>query len=257
MRLDCLSFPYFVDEKDEPFPTQPLESFHGMTSYMIFAAGNSIRHGDHFNQLIASNEVELVGAPNVDNLGAPLISEGKILGAIFLQSYTEGIYYTEQDEEILGFVAQHIATALLRRRALDAERQRTAELAILYSVSAEMSKSLDVNTLTRLVGDKMREIFQSNSAQIMLLDRQTNMIHVPYEYDDSEGGYIDYVEPFPLGTGLSSKVITTGQPLLLGTLEEEIANGAYFPPEIIEQGTGTFGQSRLVRLLWRMNRFWA
>jgi signal transduction histidine kinase len=126
---------------------------------------------------------------------------------------------------------------------LEAERQRTAELSILYSVSAEMSKSLDVNTLTRLVGDKMREIFQSNSAQIMLLDRQTNMIHVPYEYDDSEGGYIDYVEPFPLGTGLSSKVITTGQPLLLGTLEEEIANGAYFPPEIIEQGTGTFGQS--------------
>ena len=237
-----LSFPYFVDEKDEPFPAQSLESFHGMTSYMI-RTGNSIRHGDHFKELIASKQIELVGAPNVDNIGAPLISEGKILGAIFLQSYTEGLHYKEQDEEILGFVAQHIATALLRRRALEAERQRTAELAILYSVSAEMSKSLDVNTLTRLVGDKMREIFQSNSAQIMLLDRQTNMIHVPYEYDDSEGGYIDYVEPFPLGTGLSSKVITTGQPLLLGTLEEEIANGAYFPPEIIEQGTGTFGQS--------------
>ncbi len=237
-----ISFPYFVDEMDEPFPTQPLESFHGMTSYMIRTA-NSIRHGDHFNELIASKEIELVGAPNVDNIGTPLISEGKILGAIFLQSYTEGIHYKEKDEEILGFVAQHIATALLRRRALEAERQRTAELAILYSVSAEMSKSLDVNTLTRLVGDKMREIFQSSSAQIMLLDRQTNMIHVPYEYDESEGGYIDYVEPFPLGTGLSSKVITTGQPLLLGTLEEEIANGAYFPPEIIEQGTGTFGQS--------------
>jgi signal transduction histidine kinase len=237
-----LSFPYFVDEKDEPFPTQPLESFHGMTSYMI-RTGNSIRHGDHFKELIASKEVELVGAPNVDNIGAPLISEGKILGAIFLQSYAEGIHYKEQDEEILGFVARHITTALLRRRALEAERQRTAELSILYSVSAEMSKSLDVNTLTRLVGDKMREVFQSNSVQIMLLDRQTNMIHVPYEFDDSEGGYIDYVEPFPLGTGLSSKVITTGQPLLLGTLEEEIANGAYFPPEIIEQGTGTFGQS--------------
>jgi len=80
-----------------------------------------------------------------------------------------------------------------------------SELAILYSVSAEMSKSLDVNTLTRLVGDKMREIFQSNSAQIMLLDKQTNMIHVPYEYDDSEGGYIDYVEPFRLEQGCHPK----------------------------------------------------
>jgi len=39
-----LSFPYFVDEKDEPFSTQPLENFHGMTSYMI-RTGNSIKHG--------------------------------------------------------------------------------------------------------------------------------------------------------------------------------------------------------------------
>ncbi|HEX9092095.1 MAG TPA: GAF domain-containing protein, partial [Anaerolineales bacterium] len=238
-----LSFPYFVDEKDEPFPTQPLEDFQGMTSYVI-RTGTPIKHGwEEFNQLVEKDEVALVGTPNVDNIGAPLISEGKILGAIFVQSYTEGIYYTDQDSEVLAFVAQHLATALARRQALEAERKRTAELATLYSVSTEIAKTLDVKTLTRLVGDNMREIFQSSSAQIMLLDQQTNLIHVLYEYDQNEGGYIDYVEPFPLGKGLSSKVITTGQPLLLGTLEEEIANGAYFPPEIIEQGTGNFGQS--------------
>jgi len=238
-----LSFPYFVDEKDEPFPTQPLEDFQGMTSYVI-RTGTPITHGwEEFNQLVEKDEVELVGTPNVDNIGAPLISEGKILGAIFVQSYTEGVYYTDQDSEVLAFVAQHLATALSRRQALEAERKRTAELATLYSVSTEIAKTLDVKTLTRMVGDKMREIFQSSSAQIMLVDRQTNLIHVLYEYDQNEGGYIDYVEPFPLGTGLSSKVITTGQPLLLGTLEEEIANGAYFPPEIIEQGAGNFGQS--------------
>ncbi len=237
-----LSFPYFVDERDQPFPTQPLDNFHGMTSYMI-RTGKPIRHGEHFDQLVADQSVELEGTPNVDNIGTPLSSEGNVLGAIVLQSYSEGITYTEQDEEVLGYVAQHIATALERRRALEAERQRTSELVILNNVSAEMSKSLDVHTMTRLVGDKLREIFQSDSVLIMLLDRQTNLIHVPYEYDKNEGGYIDYVEPFPLGTGLSSKVITTGQPLLLNTLEEEIANGAYFPPEIIEKGTGDFGQS--------------
>jgi GAF domain-containing protein len=79
----------------------------------------------------------------------------------------------------------------------------------------------------------------------MLLDKETNLIQIPYEYDKNEGGYIDYVEPFPLGTGLSSKVIRSGQPLLVGTLEEEIANGAYFPPEIIEKGSGFFSQSWL------------
>ncbi len=237
-----VSFPYFVDENDDPFPTQSLESFHGMTGYII-RTGNSIRHGQHFDQLVTDQAVQLVGTPNIDNIGAPLASEGRVLGAIVVQSYENGKEYTEEDEDVLGFVARHIATALARRQAMEAERLRTNELAILNSISAEMSKSLDADTLTHLVGDKLREIFKASSVQIMLLDKQTNLIHVPYEYDENEGGYIDYVEPFPLGTGLSSKVITTGQPLLLNTLEEEIANGAYFPPEIIEQGKGDFGQS--------------
>ena len=124
-------------------------------------------------------------------------------------------------------------------------KQRNAELALLNSVGDAMVKTLDVKNMTRLVGDKMREIFNSDSVIIMLLDRHTNLIHVPYEFDKDEGGYIDYVEPFPLGTGLSSRVITTGQPLMAATLEEEIANGAYFPPEIIEKGSGFFSQSWL------------
>src|SRR5512133_2962895 len=80
---------------------------------------------------------------------------------------------------------------------------------------------------------------------IILLDRQTNLIHVPYEYDRNEGGFIDYVDPFPLGTGLSSKVITTGQSLMVNTLKEEIANGAYFPPEVIAEGKGSYSESWL------------
>jgi PAS domain S-box-containing protein len=123
--------------------------------------------------------------------------------------------------------------------------QRNAALGILNSVSEAMTKTLDVRTLMQLVGDRIREIFDVDSSIIMLLDRQTNLIHVPYEYDRNEGGYIDYVEPFPLGTGLSSKVIITSQPLIANTLEEEVANGAYFPPEIIAKGKGAFGESWL------------
>lgn len=123
--------------------------------------------------------------------------------------------------------------------------QRNAELALLNSVSAALVETLDIKAMTRLVGDKMRDIFHADSVLIMLVDRQSNLIHVPYEYDQKEGGYIDYIEPFPLGVGLSSRVIASGQPLMLGTLEEEIASGAYFPPEILEKGSGFLSQSWL------------
>ena len=160
-------------------------------------------------------------------------------GGTSLQSHA---WLEEQNAALEQKVRERTEELLVSNATLE---QRAVELAALNSVSEAMVKSLDVKTLTHIVGDKLREIFHSDSALIMLLDRHTNLIHIPYEYDENEGGYIDYVEPFPLGKGVSSKVITTGEPLLLGTLEEEIANGAYFPPEIIEKGSGFYSQSWL------------
>ncbi len=240
-----LSFPYFVDEKDEPFPPQPLENFRGLTSYVI-RSGNSIRHGwDQFNQLVESGEIELEGSYNEDGIGAPLKADGKTLGAIFVQSYTPGICYNDEDDEVLAFVAQHIATALTRARALEAERQRSSELAILNRVSEAMVKTLDVKALIRVIGDQVHQIFDADSVLILLLDRQTNLIHVAYQYDRDEDGYVDYIEPFPLGKGLSSRVIITGNPVMIGTFEEGIELGAYIPPGAEDKGSGKPGQSWL------------
>lgn len=253
---NLLSFPYFVDEQDEPFSTQSLDSFHGLTSYVI-RTGNPIRHGwDAFNALVQAGEVELAGSYNEDGIGAPLKAGGKVLGAIFVQSYTPGIHYTDEDDEVLAFVAQHTATALTRARSLEMERQRSSELALLNNLSGAMVKTLDIVRLSKLVGDKILEHFHTNSILILLLEKATNLIHVMYEYDQDQGGILEYVEPFPLGKGLSSKVISTGAPLLLNTFEEEIANGAYFPPEIISQGLGEMSQSWLgVPILTRQEVF--
>ena len=38
----------------------------------------------------------------------------KVLGAIYIKSYTEGIHYTDQDDSVLEYVAQHVANALTR-----------------------------------------------------------------------------------------------------------------------------------------------
>ena len=123
--------------------------------------------------------------------------------------------------------------------------QRNAALGILNSVSEAMTKTLDVRTLMQLVGDKIREIFDVDFSIIMVLDKQTNLIHVPYEYDRNEGGYIDYVEPFPLGTGLSSKVIPTGEPVIANTLEEEIATAHISRLRSSPKARVAYGQSWL------------
>ena len=87
--------------------------------------------------------MEQIGTKS-NGIVVPLKSENKTIGALSVQSYTDGIIYDGQDVELLTFVAQHISTALTRARALEAERQRTDELAILNSVGEAMAKTLDV-----------------------------------------------------------------------------------------------------------------
>ena len=67
-------------------------------------------------------------------------------------------------------MAQHIATALTRARAIEETRQRNAELAIFNSVGEAMGRTLDIKTMARIVGDKVRDIFDADGVSIELLD---------------------------------------------------------------------------------------
>ncbi len=207
--------------------------------------------GDFLKQVDPEYKVPAGEIPR-SAMSVPLRMNGELGGVISLQNIDRENAFSESDMRLLQTLADSMSVALENARLFDETQrllketeQRNAELAILNSVGEAMVKTLDVKTVTRIVGDKVRDIFDADSAMIMLLDEQTKLIHCYYEYDKNEGGYIDYVEPFPLGTGLASRVITTKQPLLLNTLEEEMANGAYFPPEIIEKGSVDYSQSWL------------
>jgi len=108
--------------------------------------------------------------------------------------------------------------------------QRTAELAILHSVGEAMASTLDAKTVTRTVGDKIRDIFHADIVSIMLVDAQTHLVHVRYGYAEGEGGYIGCVDPFAPGKELITKVIQSRQPLLLGSRKEQVESQADRPP---------------------------
>lgn len=83
-----------------------------------------------------------------------------------------------------------------------------------------------MKTVARLAGDNLQRIFNTDAVGIMLLDDQHGMIRSYYEYDKDEGGVLEELYSFPMGTGLTSKVINSGTPLIVNTLEEGLANGA-------------------------------
>ena len=190
----------------------------------------------------------------ISRVTAPLIAQNKLLGYLYADLGAPFGQLGEMDRDLLGMLAGQAAVALDNARwAQGLEQQvqeRTAdlnarvdELAILNSVGEAMAQSLDVETVTRIVGDKVRDIFQAEAVGIVLLDAQAKILHSIYNYDNGEGGYQD-PHIFPLGLGLTSKVISSRQPLNLGTLQEQRDHGVYFSPEF-EQSSGVITESWL------------
>jgi diguanylate cyclase (GGDEF)-like protein/PAS domain S-box-containing protein len=116
-----LTFQYFVDEVDPSAPE--IKQGKTLTEYVLRTSAPLLASPAVFERLVAAGEVEVVGAPSVDWLGVPLLRGDAAFGVLVVQSYSEAARYTEEDRDILTFVAQHVAAALDRRRAAEALRE--------------------------------------------------------------------------------------------------------------------------------------
>ncbi len=227
-----MNYPYYVDavDTDSPDPKAwtPIGTGlgHGVTGYALRLGEPLFVDHDLFQRLLEAGEVEVVGPvdPESQWLGAPLRTERQSLGILVVQSYTAEHRYTKADLDLLVFVAQHVASALSRARAIEETRARNAELAIVNEVGQALAKQLDFGAIIDLVGDRIRAIFGVDTGNIGLYNEVTNTIELPYSMDQGER-----LEPHsrPFGPGLLSEVITTRAPMRLNTNAEAVAHGAY------------------------------
>lgn len=118
---DILTFPYFVDKYDAA--PKETSAGRGLTAYVLRTGKPLLATPQQFDDLKSTGEVESVGAPSVDWLGAPLATGDRTWGVIGVQTYDEGVRYTERDRDILVFVAQHVASAIEQKRQEDALRE--------------------------------------------------------------------------------------------------------------------------------------
>ncbi len=226
-----MNYPYYVDAVDTDVPDpNAWEPFgegqaRGITAYALRLGEPLLVEPAMYERLVAEGEIERLGVvtPDATWLGVPLKAEGRILGLLVVQSYTGEHRYTHEDQELLVFVAQHIASALSRARAIEETRARNAELAIVNEVGLALARQLDYTAVIDLVGDRIRAIFDVDTGNIGLYDEATGIIELPYSMDRGKR-----LEPLQqaMGAGLMSEVITTRIPLRLNTNEEAAAHGA-------------------------------
>ncbi len=119
----------------------------------------------------------------------PILSGDEAIGVIALYSVHENAF-DEPSVKLLTTLASSMSVALQNARLFDETQsllketeQRAAELAVINSIQEGMAAELDFQAIIDLVGDKLREVFNTGDIGIRWHDPKANMIHYVYDYE--------------------------------------------------------------------------
>ncbi len=237
---DTLRFIYMADEMDsalyDPDLEIPATDLANSITLALIRHGRAVR-GSYSNvaETLNLQGDAPVGTPSVDFMGVPMHRGHQVVGVLAVQSYHLGIGYSEADHAVLSFVAEHVLTALERKRSQEdlerrviertrelaaanrklqdemAERERAAHLqATLFRIAALVQREGSDGEFYQSVHDAVGELIDAENFYIALLSEDRSRLDFVYVDDTSE-------EPFAsrlLGRGLSEHVMRTGQTLL-------------------------------------------
>jgi len=237
---DTFKFVYFVDEYDdapslEQFPAEILRQ--SLTGFIMRTGNPFLLSEENFEALVASGEIRDLGAAPEDWLGVPLHMGDSIVGAMVVQSYTEGITYTRADRELLQFVSQHIVTALERIRQREfmqteiarqtaslrdinhdlelqiAERKRAEQVAsVLFAISELTNTSESMDTFFAQLHQQVGKLMANDNFFVALLDEEQRTIEFAYYVDQFDQRL---AVSRPLGRGMTEYVIRKQRPVFI------------------------------------------
>jgi len=215
---DLLSFPYQVDEYDEPFP--PVRPGRGLTEYVLRTGEPLLATPEIFNELTRRGEVEQLGAPSIDWLGVPLKIQDKTIGVLAVQSYTPGVRFSDAHKDILGFVSNQVAMAIERKRAEEALQQKLDALSVLHTVATVGAEATSEDDLIERATTIIGEVLFPDNFGFMLLDRLKGELYTHPSYRGVSDDIIQNLR-IPLGVGITGCVAATGMPIRTGDVSKQ------------------------------------
>jgi len=165
---NTVSIPYnFYDNKlteVDPFPLG-----EGLASVLIHTRQPLLLVHDTERQA-ALLGVKVIGRPARSWMGAPMIIQDSVVGALIVQDLEREFMFNESDLKFFKSLADQVAGVIKNARLLDESTQRSLQLEIAADISRDISGSLNLDELLVKAVTLIRERFDFYHAAIFLID---------------------------------------------------------------------------------------
>jgi PAS domain S-box-containing protein len=190
-------------------------------------------------------------------LFVPLVTGGRSTGVISLQNVDREHAFTESDKQLLETLAGSLSVALENARLVHETRQRNAELALINGVQDALAGELDLQAIYDAVGDRIRDVFDSQVVSIRTLDEATGLVHFPYVLERGQrlsgepmapAGFTKHVletrRPLLIAENMAAEAERYGSPVIAG---EDTKSALFVPLVISGRATGVIALENIDR----------
>ncbi|HZJ21685.1 MAG TPA: GAF domain-containing protein, partial [Anaerolineales bacterium] len=185
----------------EPQPPRPGGIFEALVRTRQPIVINSVEDAKKLNAAIP-----LPGtAATKSSIEVPIISSDRVLGNIGIDNFERENAFGESELRLLTTIAASLGTALENARLFDETQrllketeQRAAELAIINSVQEGLASNLEIQAIYKLLGDKIREVFDAQVVTIVTFDQERQLSILNYGI---EKGKQFFNAPYPFTAG--------------------------------------------------------
>ena len=151
-------------------------------------------------------------APNVrSEIALPLVAKDRVIGVLDIGSASRD-FFSPQDQQLLGFLAEHLAGAIEGARLYQNMRQQARTLSLLHELSRELTSILDRRQLLKRVAERLRRLIDFDSFGVMLWNEEKQVLE-PVFGVDRDGRKRPRGESLPLGHGICGTAAALGQSL--------------------------------------------
>ena len=233
-------FLYFADQMDAYAPDTtvdiPVDGNSNSLTLALLHHGEAVIGSSELVRMQLGVEQDVTQGPDsADWLGVTMRRDGRVCGAIVVQSYERPSCYGNEEQALLVFVAQHILTALDRHQArgeleLRVEERTKALLLSNRDLQAEIVErqraerlqralfriadlSISAKTLENFYAEVhgvVDELLNARNFYIALISEDGERLEFPYSIDERDPHRVSR----RLDSGMSEYVIATGRALL-------------------------------------------
>ena len=121
---------------------------------------------------------------------APIFAGDRLLGTLDVENHEKDNAYGDADVRLLSTVAASMGVALENARLFDETQRllketerRSSELAVINSIQQGMAAELNFQAIVDLVGDKLRQLFNTGDMSILWRDESTGLFTSLYCYE--------------------------------------------------------------------------